>query len=77
MLQAKSIDNSDKITIIAPGNYQVHAGTFIGIRLDIPQKNKFVKDSNGFWFVTRNLSILKEGEFSSYITAAKTFKTTV
>tara|TARA_Y100000361_G_scaffold154168_1_gene178540 strand:+ start:1243 stop:2646 length:1404 start_codon:yes stop_codon:yes gene_type:complete len=73
-LQNKTLMDSDKISFVSPGNLNVQACNFVGIKLDFAEKNKFIKETNGFWFVTKNVTTLTPTQAVSNITAAKIFK---
>jgi len=69
-LEKKLLDSLTKATFSIPANIDVSANKFIYITIDT-QKNNFAKKASGFWYVTRNLTTLQAGQYSSLIECVK------
>ena len=72
ILQQRILDTSDKSTLNIPvGNLEMTGGKFIGIEVGGLKQNAFMNNVPGFWFVLRNLTVLKEGQYSTQLVCSK------
>ena len=69
-LEKKLLDSLTKATFTIPANIDISANKFIYITIDT-QRNNFAKKASGFWYVTRNLTTLEAGKYSSLIECVK------
>jgi hypothetical protein len=70
-LQKQLLNSLTKANFICNGDINISANKFIYITIDLNNKNTFAKKIPGFWYITKNLTTLASGQYSSAIECVK------
>ena len=70
-LQRQLLDHLTKANFSMPGNIEMSANKFLYMTMDLKVKNKFANKVPGFWYITRNITSIKKGEWASNIVCVK------
>ena len=70
-LQKQLFDSLTKASFTCIGNIDLSSNKFVYMNIDLNNKNKFAEKIPGFWYITKNITTIRDNQYTSTVDCVK------